>query len=163
MWWILLLFNLLFPMNKSISFTSVLSSMLCKDPIPKTFIFPHHGKLGYCTEISWPLFYSSTNDNSEKRIDFSVGRQIDLFSLGFGKMFVAGRTQSRLSYIPGVQGRPPWLQHDQPCGAQKWPSSAGRAPIPLAITWGHLWSGRVEVRSWQSRYGYWGGVLCPPL
>lgn len=41
--------------------------------------------------------------------------------------------------------------------------SADGAPISLRITQGHLRSVRAEVRSWQSRFGCWGGMLCPPL
>lgn len=150
-------------MNKNTGFISVWSSMLCKELIPKTFIYPHHGKLGYCIDISWPSFYSSTNDNSKRKESVSVsGVQIDLFGMGFGKMFAAGRTRSRLLHIPRGQGWLPRLWHDRLRGVQERPSLADGATISLGITQGHLWSGREEVRSWQSHYGCRGNVLCPP-
>lgn len=60
-------------------------------------------------------------------------------------------------------GRLPWLRHNGLRGVQEWSSSADGAPIYLGITWDHLQSGRVEIRSWQSCFGCQGGVLHPPL
>lgn len=68
-------------------------------------------------------------------------------------------------FVTCSQGRRwlPRLWHNQLWRAQEWPSSADGALITLRITWGHLPSGRMEVRSWQICFGCVGGMLHPPL